>query len=218
MPEHGRSSTASSLTISLPPNAAPDGQCSMCGGGGFRSLDPVVFRSCVMGKDCGRAHSRIQDQSNSGPSAEWKPTEYRVAADSACPGVVRAKSALNPTAQVELPSGPEQIEPQSFPILQLHRHNDGYVVFSSKNGDDMADRRAVRIDELQTYFSQFRQQFLKDSFVGINADWRLAHGKGPCGYPSHPTDGLRYLCACYVDLDYYKLGLEFGEVYGTLIS
>ena len=54
MPEHGRSSTASSLTISLPPNAAPDGQCSMCGGGGFRSLDPVVFRSCVMGKDCGR--------------------------------------------------------------------------------------------------------------------------------------------------------------------
>ena len=82
----------------------------------------------------------------------------------------------------------------------------------------MADRCAVRIDELQTYFPQYREQLLKDSFVGINADWRLARGKGPCGYPIHRTDSLRYLCACYVDLDYYKLGLQFGAVFGTIIS
>jgi len=76
--------------------------------------------------------------------------------------------------QVELPSEPEQTEPQLLPIQWLHRHDDGYVVLSSKSGDEMADRCAVRIDALQTRFPQLREQLLKDSFVGINADLRLS--------------------------------------------
>ena len=126
--------------------------------------------------------------------------------------------ALNPSVKVEPPNEPEQTEPQLSPILQLHRHDDGFVVFSSKSGEDMADRCAVRIDNLQTCFPQYREQLLKDSFVAINADWRLARGKGRWGYPFHRTDSLRYLCACYVDLDYYKLGLQFGTVFGAVIS
>jgi hypothetical protein len=172
-----------------------------------------------MGDDCCRVHERIQAQSDYRRPAEGNSDPYPGAADSidSCT-VVSAGRALNPAVQVEFPNESAQTEPQLFPILHLHRHKDAYVVISSKSGDDMVDRCSVRIDHLQTYFPQYREQLLKDSFVGINADWRLARGKGLCGYPLHRTDGLRYLCACYVDLDYYKLGLQFGAVFGTIIS
>lgn len=31
-------------------------------------------------------------------------------------------------------------------------------------------------------------------------------------------DRLRYLCACYADLDFYKLGLSYGQVIGTIVD
>ena len=219
MPEQRRIDKASSLKIGLQSNPGTRGACSKCGGGGFLSLDPVAFCDCAMGQDCRRAHQRIQTRSASPLSAQRKSIQYPGAADSRYPlAVVSAGRALDPALWVELPNEHEQTEPQLLPILLLHRHDDGYVVFSSKSGDDMADQCAVRIDELQTYFPQYREQLLKDSFVGINADWRLARGKGPRGYPFHRTDGLRYLCACYVDLDCYKLGLQFGAVFAAVIS
>src|ERR1700722_19997440 len=86
------------------------------------------------------------------------------------------------------------------PILALHRHNDGYIAFAvaRDDGDDFRPLVAIRRDELARCFPEFRHQFLKDSYVSINAGWRLRRqGRDGAahGYPSHRTDRLRYLCA-----------------------
>lgn len=109
------------------------------------------------------------------------------------------------------------------PILALHRHDDGYIAFAvaRDQGDDFRPLVAIRRDELARYFPEFRDQFLKDSYVSINAGWRLrGQGRGGTahGYPSHRTDRLRYLCAAYADLDFYRLGIDFGQAFGQIVT
>jgi hypothetical protein len=108
------------------------------------------------------------------------------------------------------------------PILHLHRHRDGYIAFATeRDGDDFRPLVSIRAGELETWFPAFRDQLMKDSYVAINADWRLrrygADGNS-YGYPLHRTDQLRYLNAAYVDIDYHKLGLDFGTVIGRVIN
>jgi hypothetical protein len=55
----------------------------------------------------------------------------------------------------------------------------------------------------------------------INADWRLrTHGGNGAayGYPLHRSDRLRYINACYVDIDFHKLGLDLGTVIGRVVN
>jgi hypothetical protein len=108
------------------------------------------------------------------------------------------------------------------PILHLHRHADGYVAFATeRDGDDWRPLVSIRASELETWFPAFRDQLLKDSYVGINADWRLRkYGKDGSahGYPLHQTNRLRYLNACYVDIDFEWLGLTAGHVIGRVID
>jgi hypothetical protein len=108
------------------------------------------------------------------------------------------------------------------PILHLHRHQDGYIAFAAeRDGDDFRPLVAIRAGELENWFPLFRDQFLKDAYVGINADWQLrsygADGNS-YGYPLHRSDRLRYINAAYVDIDYYKLGLDLGTVIGRVIN
>jgi hypothetical protein len=108
------------------------------------------------------------------------------------------------------------------PLLQLHRHGDGYIAFATeRDGEDFRPLVSIRAGELEEWFPLFRDQLLKDSFVGINADWRLRkygeHGDS-YGYPLHRRDRLRYINACYVDIDHYKLGLDVGTVIGRVIN
>ena len=114
-------------------------------------------------------------------------------------------------------------QPTIAPILALHRHDDGYIAFAvaRETGEDFRPLISVRRDELARYFPEFREQLLKDAYVSINADWRLQrYGKnGPAhGYPLHRTDRLRYLCAAYADLDYYRLGVNFGQALGKVVE
>ena len=114
------------------------------------------------------------------------------------------------------------IEVAPAPILHLHRHQDGYIAFATeRDGDDWRDLVAIRAGELENWFPLFRDQLLKDAYVGINADWRLSsygeHGDS-YGYPRHRTDHLRYINAAYVDIDYHKLGLDAGTVIGRVIN
>lgn len=108
------------------------------------------------------------------------------------------------------------------PILHLHRHQDGYIAFATeRDGEDFRPLVSIRASELETWFPFFRDQLLKDAYVGINADWRLRsygeHGNS-YGYPLHRTDRLRYINAAYVDIDCYKLGLDIGTVIGRVIN
>jgi hypothetical protein len=108
------------------------------------------------------------------------------------------------------------------PILRLHRHEDGYIAFATeRDGEDWRPRVSIRASELETWFPLFRDQLLKDAYCSINADWRVRSfgpdGKG-YGYPYHGNDRLRYINACYVDIDFHKLGLDLGTVLGRVIN
>jgi hypothetical protein len=108
------------------------------------------------------------------------------------------------------------------PILHLHRHEDGYIAFATeRDGDDWRPLVSIKASELEMWFPLFRDQLLKDAYVGINADWRLRkygeHGAA-YGYPLHRSDRLRYINACYVDIDFHKLGLDLGTVIGRVIN
>ena len=93
-------------------------------------------------------------------------------------------------------------------ILLLHRHSDGFISFAVENGDDWRPVHAVRADRLENIFPEFRAQLLRDSFVSINAAHRMSRrSRGFAGLPSHKAETLRYLCACYCDIDSYKRGL-----------
>lgn len=114
-------------------------------------------------------------------------------------------------------------QPAIAPILALHRHDDGYIAFAVARdaGEDFRPLISIRRDELARYFPEFREELLKDAYVSINAGWRTRrHGSdgAACGYPLHRTDRLRYLCAAYADLDYYRLGLDFGQALGQIVT
>ncbi len=62
---------------------------------------------------------------------------------------------------------------------------------------------------------------VKDSYVSINAGYRLSRfgrNGSAYGYPKHDSLNLRYLCACYVDIDYYKLCTDFGTTLGAVVN
>jgi hypothetical protein len=108
------------------------------------------------------------------------------------------------------------------PILYLHRHQDGYIAFATERDDgDFRPLVAIRAGELEEWFPLFRDQLLKDAFVGINSDWRLrkyGDHSDSYGYPLHRSNRLRHINACYVDIDHYKLGLDVGTVIGRVIN
>lgn len=115
------------------------------------------------------------------------------------------------------------LSPDLAPILALHRHDDGYIAFAAARdaGEDFRPLVSIRADELARYFPSFREQLLKDSYVSINAGWRVRkYGKDGAAYgiPLHRTDRLRYLCAAYCDIDFYKIGLTFGQALGRVIE
>lgn len=126
--------------------------------------------------------------------------------------------AINP--ELILADDDELQVPDIAPIRALHRHADGYVAFATKSEDEFHPLVSIRADELQTYFPEFQQQLFKDSFVSINAGYRLRNrqdrGK-PKGYPRHDSNSLRYLCACYADLDHYKIGASFYETLARVV-
>jgi len=94
-------------------------------------------------------------------------------------------------------------------ILLLHRHPDGVISFAVESDGRWRPVHAVRAGDLESIFPEFREQLLKDSFVSINAAHRMSRRSShKLGMPAHKTETLRYLCACYCDIDCYKIGID----------
>lgn len=92
-------------------------------------------------------------------------------------------------------------------MLLLHRHQDGVISFAIESDGRWRPVHAVRARDLESIFPEFRTQLFKDSFVSINASHRMARRtSGGLGIPDHTTSNLRYLCACYCDIDCHKVG------------
>jgi hypothetical protein len=109
--------------------------------------------------------------------------------------------------------------PQLHPIKALHRH-DGYIKFMVKDADDpdrMEQQFSIRADALDAWFPEFTAALVRNSFCSINGGYRLAdRSSAPWGRPLHNTDSLRFLCACYCDIDYYSQGLKRLQVLAEL--
>ncbi len=111
--------------------------------------------------------------------------------------------------------------PQVDPILGIHRGEDGFVSFSRKtqNGE-WQEFASVRSDSLATMFPEFRAELMRDSYYTVNSFYRA---RGPnrnwpkLGAPYRKKEGLRYLNACYADLDCYKAGLDYVKMAGVVL-
>ena len=110
-------------------------------------------------------------------------------------------------------------------IQQLHRESDGYVTFhriDRDDGDRFHNLAAIRASDLDRVFPEFIEYLSRDSFFSVNAF------KFPSNYRStiHPglkkprrtCDNLRWLTSCFVDLDVYKNGKTFSEVFAQIIE
>lgn len=104
------------------------------------------------------------------------------------------------------------IDVQLASILALHRHTDGVISFARESDDCWLPAFAVRAGELESMFPEIVRDLVRDSFLSINAAHRMARGsKGQIGRPDHKQETLRYLCACYCDIDFYRKGLTERE-------
>jgi hypothetical protein len=111
--------------------------------------------------------------------------------------------------------------PQVDPILAIHRGEDGFVSFSRKTQDgEWQELASVRSDSLSSMFPEFRAELIRDSYYTVNSFFR-ANGpnrKWPkLSAPYRKTEGLRYLNACYADLDCYKVGLDYVKMAGSVL-
>jgi hypothetical protein len=104
------------------------------------------------------------------------------------------------------------ISSQLASILSLHRHLDGVVSFARESDEIWLPAFAVRAADLENMFPEIVCELVRDSFMSINAAHRMARGsRGLRGRPDHKQKTLRYLCACYCDIDFYRKGLTCDE-------
>ncbi len=111
--------------------------------------------------------------------------------------------------------------PRTRGIESLHRH-DGYISFAVKSSDGRFSHLAsIQRSQLDSVFPFFRERLEKDSFISINASYRetFSRNRSPQALWSyHGTPTLRYLCACYADIDYYKTGRTFNQAFFEVLE
>lgn len=109
--------------------------------------------------------------------------------------------------------------PQLHPIKALHRH-DGYISFALKEGDNFQPTFAIKATSLESLFPGYVERLTRNSYVGINAAYTLASGNWgkDAGRPRHRNDTLKYLCACYCDIDHYKANFSFNQVHSRVMD
>lgn len=115
--------------------------------------------------------------------------------------------------------------PDLVPIILLHRGNDGFISFHRKRGDEFEDLWSVKASELTGLFPDMIPELHSDAFYSINSFYRGGHTDSPIGIngSKHPRAfrqgaGLRWLTACFADIDCVNLGLDVGTVIGSVIN
>jgi hypothetical protein len=129
-------------------------------------------------------------------------------------GPVGGSLSAGAEADCAKPTGPEL-----NPLKIIHRHSDGVITFHRKAGDSFENLFAIRGEHLTRLFPEIRHQLETDAFMSLNAYWHSEPNRhllsaAQCRKPNR----LRYLCACFADLDFYKLGLFYGQAIGTIID
>ena len=90
------------------------------------------------------------------------------------------------------------------PILMIHRGQDGYVGFVRKHNGRYENLFSLQVASLKLLIPGLAHWLVRDSHFTVNSAYRSAFwANGQTGFPdvSRKERDLRYLNACYVDLD-----------------
>ena len=128
------------------------------------------------------------------------------------------------------PYAPEFIEPSApdaLPIIEMHRASDGHVAFQRRTPQGQFERLfSVRASDLPEMFPEFVAPHVDEeswfSINGMHLPPRRMAQRSPIE-PRFPqacwgSERLRWLTACYIDLDCYKMGLSVGQCIGLCID
>lgn len=110
-------------------------------------------------------------------------------------------SAERDAEQLEFPLSAEEV----VGILRtIHRADDGYLSFARKDEEGgMMANFSIQARELTEMFPAIVQWLTKDAYFTVNSSYRVADRLDKTGLPAplRKEKHLRYLNACYVDLD-----------------
>ena len=117
--------------------------------------------------------------------------------------------------------------PDSRMIDLLHDRNDGMVTFHSLANGEWADFCGIPANCIPELFPQLVSDLVHDGAFSINAFAKPTKGQetkyrdlygDPLFAPKRKTEWVRYLNACYADLDCYKLNMSVGDIVGAVIN
>lgn len=119
----------------------------------------------------------------------------------------------NPVVELSSPNG-TGIDVDA--MLAIHRGPDGFIGFLRKNPETgvVENVGSVPASELKTWLPKLLPYILEDSYFTVNAPYRAApYPSKVSGLPSvwRKESQMRYLNACYVDLDVGRLESENPE-------
>jgi len=108
-------------------------------------------------------------------------------------------------------------------IHRIEDQQDGYISFCRKVNGEHQDLAGVRVGELRQVMPGLLPWLSEDAYFSVNASYRAAPYKNKLtGLPSawRKEANLRYLNACYVDLDFYKVEnpLEWPEAVKIILQ
>jgi len=106
-------------------------------------------------------------------------------------------------------------------IHGIERQQDGYISFCRKINKEHQDLSGIKISELRNYIPELLPYLLQDSYFSINASYRSAHWKSKITGLQGSTRkeiNLKYLNACFSDLDCYKSGLDWSEAVSIILK
>ena len=136
------------------------------------------------------------------------------------------------TSSMFLPPGPGPFlpamvmpdAPDVLPIVEMHRGHDGFVAFQRREADGgVHPLFSVPAKELASVFPQFVAPHVgEESFFSINGMYRGGFQQSSVEpkFRSAKWGGreLRWLTACYVDIDFYKMGITLGQAIGVVVD
>ncbi|MCP3943913.1 MAG: hypothetical protein GY710_20875 [Desulfobacteraceae bacterium] len=114
-------------------------------------------------------------------------------------------------------------------IRQIHSGKNAFVGFLKKEDGKMVSVGSFQISELRANYGKLKKHLLEDAYFTINSSYRAApYRNKKTGFPAiwRKEKHLKYLNACYVDLDVGRKtneiddpkNLTVGEAYGMVID
>lgn len=114
--------------------------------------------------------------------------------------------------------------PDANPIIEMHRGHDGYIAFQRREADGgVHPIFNVPARELGSVFPEFVAPHVnEESFYTVNGMYRKGFGQSKVEprftSAKWGTKELRHLCAAYVDIDCYNIGVTAGQAIGVVVD